>query len=106
MLYTSMMFRLKGNDPEKTGDAWQTIPALMEKAEAAGTHRFPRKTAIVRPQRSAIEWRVEFSPPAREGGTAGKRGLPPPKTERGKENRQQDASGVRKPPPGGGVLKK
>ena len=38
MLYPSMMFRLNGIDPEKAGDAWRTIPALMEKAEAAGTH--------------------------------------------------------------------
>src|SRR6478736_3680461 len=43
MMYPSMMFRLNGIDPEKAGDAWRTIPALMEKAEAAGTHRFPRK---------------------------------------------------------------
>jgi hypothetical protein len=61
MLYPSMMFRLNGIDPEKAGDAWRTIPALMEKAEAAGTHRFPRKTAIVRPQRRQIEWRVNFT---------------------------------------------
>src|SRR6202051_2358482 len=57
MLYPSMMFRLNGIDPDKAGDAWRTIPALMEKAEAAGTHKFPRKTAIVRPQRHGIEWR-------------------------------------------------
>ena len=61
MLYPSMMFRLNGIDPEKAGEAWRTIPAMMEKAEAAGTHRFPRKTAIVRPQRSAIEWRARRS---------------------------------------------
>src|SRR5712664_1216876 len=70
MLYPSMMFRLNGIDPEKAGDAWRTIPALMEQAEAAGTHRFPRKAAIVRPQRSQIEWRVNFTQLAREDGTA------------------------------------
>src|SRR3954454_23888454 len=52
MLYPSMMFRLNGIDPERAGEAWRTIPELMQKAEAAGTHRFPRKAAIVRPQRS------------------------------------------------------
>src|SRR5258707_4949668 len=52
----SRMFRLNGIDPEKAGDAWRIIPALMEQAEAAGTHHFPRKAAIVRPQRSRIEW--------------------------------------------------
>jgi FAD dependent oxidoreductase len=70
MLYPSMMFRLNGIDPQKAGDAWRTIPALMEKAEAAGTHKFPRKAAIVRPQRSPIEWRVNFTQLAREDGTA------------------------------------
>jgi FAD dependent oxidoreductase len=70
MLYPSMMFRLNGIDPEKAGDAWKTIPALMEKAEAAGTHTFPRKAAIVRPQRSGIEWRVNFTQLARADGGA------------------------------------
>jgi ribulose 1,5-bisphosphate synthetase/thiazole synthase len=70
MLFPSMMFRLNGIDPEKAGEAWKTIPALMEKAEAAGTHKFPRKAAIVRPQRSGIEWRVNFTQLAREDGSA------------------------------------
>jgi FAD dependent oxidoreductase len=70
MLYPSMMFRLNGIDPEKAGDAWRTIPALMEKAEAAGTHKFPRKAAIVRPQRRPIEWRVNFTQLKREDGSA------------------------------------
>src|ERR1700744_3739842 len=48
-LYPSMMFRLNNIAPERAGDAWRTIPALMEEAEAKGTHRFPRKGAIVRP---------------------------------------------------------
>ncbi|MBR1273108.1 FAD-dependent oxidoreductase [Bradyrhizobium sp. AUGA SZCCT0283] len=89
MLYPSMMFRLNGIDPEKAGEAWRTIPALMEKAEAAGTHRFPRKTAIVRPQRSAIEWRVNFTQLAREDGTA-VNGLEPDALTRGEiEGRRQ-----------------
>jgi FAD dependent oxidoreductase len=70
MLYPSMMFRLNGIDPDKAGDAWRTIPGLMEQAEAAGTHRFPRKSAIVRPQKSGIEWRVNFTQLARDDGTA------------------------------------
>jgi hypothetical protein len=70
MLYPSMMFRLNGIDPAKAGDAWRTIPMLMEKAEAAGTHKFPRKTAIVRPQKSGIEWRVNFTQLARKDGKA------------------------------------
>src|SRR5919107_66041 len=54
MLYPSMMFRLNGIDPERAGEAWRTIPALMEQAEAAGTQQFPRQAAIVRPHRSGI----------------------------------------------------
>src|SRR4051812_3269655 len=89
MLYPSMMFRLNGIDPEKAGDAWRTIPALMEKAEASGTHRFPRKAAIVRPQRSQIEWRVNFTQLAREDGTA-VNGLEPDQMTRGEiEGRRQ-----------------
>jgi len=89
MLYPSMMFRLNGIDPEKAGEAWRTIPALMEKAEAAGTHKFPRKAAIVRPQRSPIEWRVNFTQLAREDGTA-VNGLEPDDLTRGEiEGRRQ-----------------
>src|SRR6478752_5500723 len=89
MLYPSMMFRLNGVDPEKAGEAWRTIPELMEKAEAAGTHRFPRKAAIVRPQRSQIEWRVNFTQLAREDGTA-INGLEPDDLTRGEiEGRRQ-----------------
>ena len=89
MLYPSMMFRLNGVDPVKAGDAWRTIPVLMEQAEAAGTHRFPRKAAIVRPQRSQIEWRVNFTQLAREDGTA-VNGLEPDDMTRGEiEGRRQ-----------------
>jgi hypothetical protein len=89
MLYPSMMFRLNGVDPEKAGEAWKTIPALMEKAEAAGTHTFPRKAAIVRPQRSGIEWRVNFTQLARADGSA-INGIEPDDLTRGEiEGRRQ-----------------
>jgi hypothetical protein len=89
MLYPSMMFRLNGVDPERAGEAWRTIPALMEQAEAAGTHKFPRKAAIVRPQRSQIEWRVNFTQLARKDGTA-VNGLEPDDLTRGEiEGRRQ-----------------
>jgi hypothetical protein len=89
MLFPSMMFRLNGIDPEKAGDAWRTIPALMEKAQASGTHRFPRKGAIVRPQKSGIEWRVNFTQLAREDGSA-VNGLEPDQMTRGEiEGRRQ-----------------
>src|SRR5436305_1063208 len=90
MLYPSMMFRLNGIDPEKAGDAWRTIPALMEAAEAAGTHHFPRKAAIVRPQRSQIEWRVNFTQLARKDGTA-INGLEPDQLTRGEIDGRRQA---------------
>jgi hypothetical protein len=89
MLFPSMMFRLNGIDPEKAGDAWRTIPALMEQATAAGTHQFPRKGAIVRPQKSGIEWRVNFTQLACEDGSA-VNGLEPDQMTRGEiEGRRQ-----------------
>lgn len=92
LLYPSMMFRLNGIDPERAGDAWRTIPALMEQAEAAGTHKFPRKGAIVRPQKSQIEWRVNFTQLARKDGSA-VNGLDPEELTRGEiEGRQQAAA--------------
>jgi glycine/D-amino acid oxidase-like deaminating enzyme len=60
MLYPSMMFRLNGVDANAAGDAWKTIPELMEQAEKRGVH-FPRRGAIVRPQKHATEWRVNVT---------------------------------------------
>jgi hypothetical protein len=88
-LYPSMMLRLNGIDPERAGEAWRTIPQLMEQATAAGTHHFPRKSAIVRPQRSGIEWRVNFTQVAREDGHA-INGIEPDDLTRGEiEGRKQ-----------------
>src|SRR5437588_11469249 len=91
MLYPSMMFRLNGIDPEKAGDAWRTIPALMEKAQASGTHRFPRKGAIVRPQKSGIEWRANFTQLARADGSA-VNGLEPDEPTRGETDGRKQAA--------------
>ena len=55
-----MMFRVNGVDPAAAGEAWKTIPALMEAAERRGA-KFPRKGAIVRPQKNPIEWRVNVT---------------------------------------------
>jgi hypothetical protein len=60
MLYPTMMFRLNAVDPEVAGEAWKTIPQLMEEAEKRGVE-FPRKGAIVRPQKHATEWRVNVT---------------------------------------------
>jgi hypothetical protein len=70
MLYPSTMFRLNGVDPQRAGPAWQTIPGLMLQAQAQGRYRFPRKGAIVRPQKSGIEWRVNLTQLANREGNA------------------------------------
>jgi hypothetical protein len=70
MLYPSTMFRLNGIDPERAGKAWEVIPGLMLRAEAEGRYRFPRKTPIVRPQKSGIEWRVNLTQLANRDGNA------------------------------------
>jgi FAD-dependent oxidoreductase family protein len=58
LLYPTSMFRIGGVDPARAGEAYKTIPALMDEAERAGSYRFPRKGAIVRPQKNPFEWRV------------------------------------------------
>ena len=60
MLYPTMMFRLNGVDAAAAGEAWRTIPDLMTAAAARGV-RFPRKGAIVRPQKHSGEWRVNVT---------------------------------------------
>jgi hypothetical protein len=70
MLYPSTMFRLNGIDPERAGKAWEVIPKLMLQAEAEGRYKFPRKTPIVRPQKSGIEWRVNLTQLANREGNA------------------------------------
>ncbi|MGB7258297.1 MAG: FAD-dependent oxidoreductase [Pseudolabrys sp.] len=59
-LYPTMMFRVNGVDPMIAGEAWRSIPALMEAAERRGM-KFPRKGAIVRPQKHSVEWRVNVT---------------------------------------------
>jgi len=60
LLYPTMMFRLNGVDPDAAGEAWKTIPLLMDEAEKRGV-RFPRKGAIVRPMQHTTEWRVNVT---------------------------------------------
>jgi hypothetical protein len=60
LLYPTMMFRVNGVDSALAGEAWRTIPALMDAAEQRGV-KFPRKGAIVRPQKHSSEWRVNVT---------------------------------------------
>lgn len=68
-LFPTMMFRLNGVDAEAAGEAWRTVPLLMDEAEKRGI-RFPRKGAILRPQKHAIEWRVNVTQLATANGRA------------------------------------
>ena len=69
MLYPTMMFRVNGVDPAAAGEAWKTIPALMDEATRRG-ETFPRKGAIVRPQKNPAEWRVNVTQMKRADGGA------------------------------------
>jgi hypothetical protein len=69
MLYPTMMFRLNGVDPAAAGEAWTTIPALMDDAARRGA-KFPRMGAIVRPQKNPIEWRVNVTQMKKPDGSA------------------------------------
>ncbi|OLF56974.1 hypothetical protein BTN33_21650 [Aeromonas veronii] len=60
MMYPSTLYRIAGVDPERAGEAWKMIPSLMEEAEKRGI-RFPRKGAIVRPQKDTTEWRANIT---------------------------------------------
>ena len=70
MLYPTLMFRVGNVDAEKAGEAWRTIPGLMDAAEAAGEFSFPRRGAVVRPQKHAGEWRVNVTQLRNKDGSA------------------------------------
>jgi hypothetical protein len=71
LLYPSLMFRINAVDVAAAGPApWRTVERLMEEAEDAGTHTFPRKKPIVRPQRNPLEWRANLTQLSNADGTA------------------------------------
>jgi hypothetical protein len=61
LLYPTLMFRVNDVDAARARDAAGEIPRLMAEAERAGAFRFPRKGAIVRPQRHPTEWRANVT---------------------------------------------
>jgi hypothetical protein len=71
LMYPSLMFRINGVDVDRAGPApWRTVERLMDEAEKQGTHTFPRKKPIVRPQRNPLEWRANLTQLRREDGGA------------------------------------
>ena len=70
LLYPTLMFRVGNVDAALAGEAWRTIPERMDQAEAAGEFHFPRRGAIVRPQKHANEWRVNVTQLKNADGSA------------------------------------
>lgn len=68
-LYPTLMFRVGNIDAERAGEAWKTIPKLMDDATETGEFEFPRRGAIVRPQKRAYEWRVNVTQLKNKDGT-------------------------------------
>jgi hypothetical protein len=58
-----------GTDAERAGEAWKTIPELMDAVSASGEFTFPRRGAVVRPQKRAYEWRVNVTQLKDKDGT-------------------------------------
>lgn len=69
-LYPSLMFRIGNVDADRAGEAWRRIPELMDAAAASGEFSFPRKGAIVRPQKRAYEWRANVTQLKKADGSA------------------------------------
>ena len=70
MLYPTLMFRVGDIDAARAGEAWKTIPGLMDAAVADGAFTFPRRGAIVRPMKRAYDWRVNVTQMKNPDGTA------------------------------------
>ena len=70
LLYPTLMFRVGNVDAERAADAWRTIPQLMDAAEASGDFHFPRRGAMVRPQKHPYEWRVNVTQLRNPDGSA------------------------------------
>src|SRR5690606_31497041 len=70
MLYPTLMFKVGNDDGQRAHEAWKTIPELMDEAESRGEFHFPRRGAIVRPQKHDYEWRVNVTQLSNPDGTA------------------------------------
>jgi hypothetical protein len=70
MLYPTLMFRVGEVDAARAGEAWRTIPKLMDAVEASREYTFPRRGAVVRPQKRSYEWRVNVTQLKNPDGSA------------------------------------
>jgi len=69
LLYPTLMFRVNNVDPDRAHDAAEAIPRLMDEAARAGDFTFPRRGAIVRPQKNPVEWRANVTQIANRDGS-------------------------------------
>lgn len=70
MMYPTLMFKVGNVDGARAQEAWKTIPQLMDAAQASGEFTFPRRGAIVRPQKHDYEWRVNVTQLSNPDGSA------------------------------------
>ena len=70
LLYPTLMFKVGEVDPLRAQDAWATIPKRMDEAARQGAFAFPRRGAIVRPQKHPYEWRVNVTQLKNADGSA------------------------------------
>ena len=103
MLFPTSMFRLNNVDPIEAGEAWRTIPDLMSKMERQGRYQFPRKGAIVRPQRHTNEWRINVTQLRNADGSA-INGTDAEQLSRGDRGAASGHRLLRFPPPGSAGL--
>jgi len=57
----TLMFRVGNVDGKRAHEARKSIPQIMLEAEASGDFRFPRRNAMISPQRHDYEWRVDVT---------------------------------------------
>ncbi|MBM3573014.1 MAG: FAD-dependent oxidoreductase [Alphaproteobacteria bacterium] len=68
MAYPTLMFKVANVDSARaTAEGKPRLAALMARAEADGTHRFPRRSVIINPQHHAGQWRVNATQISRQG---------------------------------------
>lgn len=70
LMYPTLMFRVGEVNAARAGEAWRTIPKLMDAAAESGEFTFPRRGAVVRPQKRSYEWRVNVTQIKNEDGSA------------------------------------
>lgn len=62
LAYPTLMFRVGNVDPDRAlQDGKPNLRSLMSAAEARGDYQFPRKSAMINPQKQPTEWRCNVT---------------------------------------------